>query len=64
MRVIKKVFLVVMVVGFVLLAYMNIETRWLRTRNIDISSNDIPVSFQKFKIVFVSDIHHGPYLFV
>lgn len=62
MRIVKKLFLISALFGFGLLSYMYLETRWIKTNEIDIKSPDIPPSFENKTIVFVSDIHHGPYL--
>lgn len=40
---------------------MYLETRWIKTNEVEIKSPDIPRSFDSKTIVFVSDIHHGPY---
>jgi predicted MPP superfamily phosphohydrolase len=38
-----------------------LEPHWLKITHLEISSADIPLSFDNKKIVFVSDIHHGPF---
>lgn len=62
MRIIKKLFLFSVLLGFGLLTYMYLETRWININELEINSPDIPPSFDNKTIVFVSDIHHGPYL--
>jgi uncharacterized protein len=42
--------------------YCYLETRWIKTVELEIQSTDIPKSFDGKRIVFISDIHHGPYL--
>lgn len=44
-----------------LLIYSFIEPYFLEIKKIDLIEQDIPESFAGKKIVFVSDIHHGPY---
>lgn len=44
-----------------LLAYSYLESRWLKTTEILIESTDIPLSFANKRIVFIADIHHGPF---
>ena len=46
-----------------LLMYTFIEPYWLKTKTYTIASPEVPASFQKTKIVFLSDIHHGPFFF-
>jgi len=51
-------------IGFfliLLLLYTFIEPHWLELKKSNIISKDLPASFENTKIVFVSDIHHGPY---
>ena len=44
------------------LVYSYIESRWIKITEVEIKSADIPDSFKGAKIVFISDIHLGPYL--
>lgn len=44
------------------LAYSYFESRWIKITKVEIKSSDIPDSFNEAKIVFISDIHLGPYL--
>ncbi|PIE33235.1 metallophosphoesterase [candidate division KSB3 bacterium] len=46
---------------FLLLGYTFIEPYWLIVNTIPFVSSDIPPSFDGTTIVFVSDIHHGPF---
>lgn len=47
----------------VLLVYsFLIEPRWIGVNTYTISSQNIPPAFDGTRIVFVSDIHHGPFL--
>ncbi len=57
-----KIFLLLIFLGIVFLSYCYLETRWIKTKEIELVSNDIPNSFIGEKIVFITDIHHGPYL--
>jgi len=43
-----------------LLLYTSIEPYWLELKETNIINKDLPASFENTKIVFVSDIHHGP----
>jgi predicted MPP superfamily phosphohydrolase len=45
-----------------LLCYMALEPLWIRTRYVDVRSVDVPSGFIGYRIVFISDIHFGPYL--
>ena len=44
-----------------MLVYTFIEPYWLEIKTTDIVSEDIPEDFTGTKIVFISDIHHGPF---
>jgi uncharacterized protein len=54
-------FIILLILAFLFLGYCYLEPRWIKTTEITIESTDIPVSFNNKKIVFISDIHHGPY---
>lgn len=58
---ISLILLASMVLILLLIIYMFIEPYWLEVKKYEISDKDIPQSFDKYKIVFLSDIHHGPY---
>jgi uncharacterized protein len=45
--------------GCLLLIYALIEPYLIRINEVEISSADVPASFNHTKIIFVSDIHHG-----
>jgi hypothetical protein len=49
------------VIAALLIAYMFVEPHWLRVRWIEVADPDVPPAFEGKRIVFVSDIHHGPY---
>ncbi|MFC1714784.1 metallophosphoesterase [Candidatus Poribacteria bacterium] len=55
-----KTALIISLIGAVILAYTFIEPYWIETKIYDIKG-DIPNEFNNYKIVFLSDIHHGPY---
>jgi hypothetical protein len=44
-----------------ILAYSHLESRWLKTTKIHIDSLEIPGSFVNKRIIFIADIHHGPF---
>jgi predicted MPP superfamily phosphohydrolase len=54
----------IIIIIALLLAYTFIEPYWLKTKTYTIASPEVPASFQKTKIVFLSDIHHGPFFSV
>jgi predicted MPP superfamily phosphohydrolase len=56
-----KALLIVIGLGLAFFLYCYLETYWIKTNEIEISSADIPSAFNETKIVFISDIHHGPY---
>lgn len=48
-------------VAALLAAYFLIEPHWLRVKRLEIVDPDVPSEFVGKHIVFLSDIHHGPY---
>jgi uncharacterized protein len=57
----KKMLIAIFMVITILLAYMLIEPYLLDTKKVVIESNQIPAEFNGKKIVFLSDIHYGPF---
>jgi len=57
----KKMLIVIFMVITLLLAYMIIEPYLIETKKVVIESEQIPAEFDGKKIVFLSDIHHGPF---
>ncbi|MFP4164973.1 MAG: metallophosphoesterase [Chitinispirillaceae bacterium] len=41
--------------------YSFVEPYWMEEKTYVISDSDIPVSFEGMTVVFLTDIHHGPY---
>jgi len=60
-RRIFKIFLITSISLMLLLIYCHLESRWIKIKRVELTSTDIPQSFSGKKIVFVSDIHHGPF---
>lgn len=44
------------------LGYCYFESRWIKTKKVTLYSKDIPDSFIGKRLVFITDIHHGPFL--
>ncbi|HRX42704.1 MAG TPA: hypothetical protein P5315_08010, partial [Clostridia bacterium] len=59
-----KVIASLILVVLLLLGYSFIEPYWLKVTEYEISSPGIPAEFDGYEILFVSDIHHGPYFSV
>lgn len=57
-----KIFSILTILGIAFIVYCHLETRWIKTKRIDLISSNIPQSFVGKKIVFITDIHHGPFL--
>lgn len=57
----KRIIAFILVLGFIVLAWGFVEPYTLRVKEVSISDKDIPASFNNTRIVFVSDIHHGPF---
>jgi len=56
-----KIFAILIILGVILLIYFHLETRWIKIKKLEVISNDVPKSFLNKKIVFITDIHHGPF---
>jgi predicted MPP superfamily phosphohydrolase len=50
------------ILGVLFISYCHLESRWIKTKKIVIKSVEIPKSFVGKRLVFISDIHHGPFL--
>ena len=62
MNPIKLIILLAVLLIITIPAYMFIEPSWIDTKEVVIESNQIPPQFDGKRIVFISDIHHGPFL--
>jgi len=54
----------VLIIGVCLIllgVYTLLEPFWLQTVRLDITHPDIPEAFEGFSMVFLTDIHHGPF---
>lgn len=59
---IVKFLLIILLPPLLLLAYSYaLEPYWFEVKGITLTSHDIPLSFAGKKIVFISDVHHGPF---
>ncbi len=56
-----KAGLIIFAFAALLLSYGFIEPYWLKVTEYVISDEKIPQEFDGYRIVFVSDIHHGPF---
>ena len=61
MAFIKKATVIIISLGIFAAIYSFIEPYWIKIKQIDFKNNDIPYSFDNKKIVFIADIHHGPF---
>ena len=57
----KKIILIIAIIGLFLTAYSLIEPYLIETKEITIKSNQIPPEFDGKRIVFLTDIHYGPF---
>jgi predicted MPP superfamily phosphohydrolase len=57
----KKIILIIIVIGLFLFAYSLIEPYFIETKEITIESKQIPPVFDGKRIVFLTDIHYGPF---
>jgi len=58
----RRAFLKLLIICIIILGYCHFETRWTKLKSITIYNADIPESFNGKKIIFITDIHHGPFL--
>jgi predicted MPP superfamily phosphohydrolase len=61
MKTSSKIILLTVLVGFLIVLDMFVEPYWIETKEVVIESNDIPPQFDGKKIVFLTDIHYGPF---
>lgn len=61
MKKFKCIVAIFLIVCSIALIYSLIEPYWLQIKDVTILSKDIPTSFDSLKIVFIADIHHGPF---
>jgi uncharacterized protein len=57
-----KALIIIAFLGCLFILYCHLESRWVKVKRITIQSDDLPESFSGTKLVFIADIHHGPYL--
>lgn len=57
----KKLIIIIFLVGMFLAAYSFVEPYLIETKEITIESNKIPAEFDGKRIVFLTDIHYGPF---
>jgi len=57
----KKIYLFTLLVGVLIIGYMFIEPYWIETKEVILESNQIPPEFDGKKIVYLADIHAGPF---
>lgn len=57
-----KIAMFLVLSGILLIVYSYLESRWIKTKHVEIKSENIPANFNDLKIVFITDIHHGPFL--
>ncbi|MEN8153626.1 MAG: metallophosphoesterase [Acidobacteriota bacterium] len=50
-----------MFLGIIFLTYCYLETHWIKIKKVELISGDVPLAFVGKKIVFITDIHHGPF---
>lgn len=61
MKKILKIALYTLLVIMVFVCYIFIEPYWIENKTITIINKEVPNSFNNTKIVFITDIHHGPF---
>lgn len=59
----KRIAIWIIIILGLLLIYTFIEPYWIEFKTITIESPEVSAQFQNTKIVFLTDIHHGPFFF-
>ncbi|HHT46703.1 MAG TPA: metallophosphoesterase, partial [Firmicutes bacterium] len=59
--VIKRIIRFFFFIGIILGVYVFLEPFLLEEKYVNLQSPDLPEEFQDTRIVFLTDIHHGPY---
>ena len=57
----KRIWLLILMLITIILTYSLIEPYWIEIKRTEIADPDIPEAFSQFRIVFMADIHHGPF---
>jgi len=57
----KKLIIIAAIIGIFLVGYSFVEPYLIETKDITIASNQIPPEFDGKRIVFITDIHYGPF---
>ena len=58
----RRYMLIIVITGIMVLLYAHFEIYWIRTKKLNIYSADLPTSFEGKKLVFISDVHLGPFI--
>ncbi len=61
MKTLLKIILLIVFVGVLTVAYMFVEPYLIETKEVVVESKDIPPQFDGKKVVFLTDIHYGPF---
>ena len=57
----KKLIIIAAIIGIFLVSYSFVEPYLIETKDITIASTQIPPEFDGKRIVFITDIHYGPF---
>ena len=58
---IRKIIVYLFLACMLIVTYSYLESRWIKVNEVETFSEDLPGSFDGVRIVFIADIHHGPY---
>lgn len=58
---IKKKRLLILMVAVFILVYPFVEPFWLEEKTFDVINGNVPPQFRGTKVVFITDVHHGPF---
>jgi predicted MPP superfamily phosphohydrolase len=61
MKTVPKLILITILLGLLMVGYAFVEPNLIETKEVVIESKDIPPQFDGKKIVFLTDIHYGPF---
>lgn len=58
---VRKVMLIIFLFFCLMILYMHLESRWIKIKHVTIYDSDISSDFHSGTIVFIADVHHGPF---
>ncbi|GAB4317111.1 MAG: hypothetical protein Kow0019_18060 [Methanobacteriaceae archaeon] len=57
----KRICIFTIILGVIIIGYMFLEPYWIETKEVVLESEQVPTEFDGKKIVYLTDIHAGPF---